>query len=388
MARYTEFYRGRRKRRNYAFIPFVIALALVAVVVVLFYGMQKYAVITKDGVDVVLPGMEREETVLGGPDGELPVFDEVPVTLVIENPDYSGVKAVAGKDVEPLRAIFIASEDLNSDNLFSRAAQLNSGNALVLEMKPRSGYLKWTSNAKLAVDYGLMEQNELADNWKAMILGLQQYAGEQEKEIRLVAQISCCVDSALATRSADFALRNAAGFDIIDDTGYWLDPYNTQLRSYIVELVRELYDLGFDEVVLADVAHPVVETPEGQDPMQFLYSKEMSTVPTPENAVCGFALYVANELADRSGGLGIYTGTRRSLVGLDEGTGQNAPLFLKVYDRVWFRTDRYEYTFNYQDIEKHVSIGSANDRFIPVVINYLPDNSSWVYIEDLEALNG
>ena len=161
MARYTEFYRGRRKRRNYAFIPFVIALALVAVVVVLFYGMQKYAVITKDGVDVVLPGMEREETVLGGPDGELPVFDEVPVTLVIENPDYSGVKAVAGKDVEPLRAIFIASEDLNSDNLFSRAAQLNSGNALVLEMKPRSGVCLWESHAQMATAYSLTQQNEL-----------------------------------------------------------------------------------------------------------------------------------------------------------------------------------------------------------------------------------
>ena len=101
--------------------------------------------------------------------------------------------------------------------------------------------------------------------------------------------------------------------------------------------MRELYDLGFDEVVLADVAHPAPETPEGQEPMSFVYSRAMSTEPSPQNAVCGFAVYVEEQLADRPGVLSIYTGTRRSLVTLDEGTGQDAPLFLKIYDRTTSR---------------------------------------------------
>ena len=67
-------------------------------------------------------------------------------------------------------------------------------------------------------------------------------------------------------------------------------------------------------------------------------------------------------------------------------TLQDAALFLRLYDRVYFRTDRYEFTFNFADIKGSVSIGSAQDRFVPVVINYLPDNTSWVYIEDLESL--
>ena len=355
--------------------------------VVLFYGMQKYAVITKDGVDVVLPGMEPEGLALDSQGKEIRSFDPVETELVIESPDYSRVTAVAGKDAGPLRAIFIASDDLNRDNLLNRAAQLNSGNALVLEMKPRSGYLMWQSETKMCRDYGLAVQSDLAEAWPQMLQELRDYAGEQDKELRLVAQISCCLDSMLATRSTFYALRNAAGFDVNDENGYWLDPYNADLRSYIVQLVRELYAMGFDEVVLADVAHPVAQVAEGQDPPTYLYTREMSTTPNPTNAVCGFALYVARELADRDGLLSIYTGTRRSLVGLDAGTGQDAPLFLKLYDRVYFRTDRYEYTFNFQDIDGYVSIGSPNDRFIPVVINYLPDNSSWVYIEDLSALN-
>lgn len=385
MARVTEFYRGRRKKKNLAVIPFVVLLGLTMLLVVLFYGMQKYAVITKDGVDVVLPGMAGPEG--GSLSGETPVFETVEAQLILDQPDYSDVKATAGKNVQPMRAIFIGADDLNSDNLFSRVDQLNSGNALVLEMKSRSGYLSWTSYAKMAQDYGLSAQSDLADNWKAMLMGLRDYAATQDKQVWIAAQISCCLDSVLATRSTGYALRSEAGFGINTEAGYWLDPYNQELRRYIVELAEELYELGFDEVILADVAHPVLEVPEGQDPPKFLYTKEMSTTPSPANAVRGFARYVAEELADRPGLLSIYTGTRRSLVGLDEGSGQDAPFFLKLYDRVYFRTDRYEYTFNFDDIDGYVSVGDPHDRFVPVVINYLPDNSTWVYIEDLEALN-
>ena len=62
MARVQEFYKGRRKRRNYAFIPFIALLALFSVMLVLFYGMQKYAVISKDGVSIRLPILEDGQT--------------------------------------------------------------------------------------------------------------------------------------------------------------------------------------------------------------------------------------------------------------------------------------------------------------------------------------
>ena len=147
--------------------------------------------------------------------------------------------------------------------------------------------------------------------------------------------------------------------------------------------------MGFDEVVLADVMHPVVDTvqnAEGEDVKAvFLYSREMSTEPNPITAICGFAVYAAEELEERSGLLSIYTDSARSLVRDDEGSGQNAVLFMKIYDRVFYRTDRYTYTFNLQDMEGSVPYGNVHDRFVPVVINLIPhDNSSWVYIERSE----
>ena len=383
MAKNREFYRGQKKKRNFALIPFVVGLALIALVVVAFYGLQKYVVITKDGVQVVLPGEEQEKP-LDPESSQEREFASVPVDLIFDEPDYSRITARAGRQAKPMRAIYIAAEDVNRENLLKRAEQLNSGNALVLEMKPRSGYLLWVSDTELAQQYSLSVVNELTSDMPGMLQELRDYAAEQDKDIWLVAQISCCVDGLLATRTTDFALRTASGADYVDETGYWLDPYNAVLRRYIVALVQELYDMGFDEVILADVMHPVPETREGETPV-FIYTREMSAAPSPINAICGFALYVANQLEDRPEGrqLSIYLDTARSLVRYDEGTGQNGVLFFKLYDRIYYRTDRYTYTYNYTDIESNVTLGNPHDRFVPVVINYLPDNTSWVYIEDL-----
>ncbi len=389
MARNREFYKGQKKRRNYALIPFVVGLALITLIVVAFYGLQKYVVITKAGVQVVLPGQE-EETPLD-PEGERErEFGQVPVDLIFDEPDYSRITARAGRSARPMRAIYIAAEDVNRENLLKRAEQLNSGNALVLEMKPRSGYLLWVSQTELAQAYSLSVQNELTQNMAGMLQDLRNYGIEQEKDIWLAAQISCCVDGLLATRTTGYALRTQNGSDYVDDTGYWMDPYNADLRRYIVELINELYDLGFDEVILADVMHPVPATQNGQAPVSFLYTREMSAAPSAINAICGFALNIANQMEDRPDGklLSIYLDTARSLVRYDEGTGQNGVLFFKLYDRIYYRTDRYTYTYNYSDIEGSVTIGSPKDRFVPVVINYLPDNTSWVYIEDLPETEG
>ena len=53
MAKNSDFYRGRRQRRNYWLIPFILLIGLITLLVVLFYGLQKYAVISDDTVKVV-----------------------------------------------------------------------------------------------------------------------------------------------------------------------------------------------------------------------------------------------------------------------------------------------------------------------------------------------
>ena len=388
MARNPEFYQGRRQRRNYWLIPFILLLGLITLIIVLFYGVQKYATISDEGVKVVLPGMEiGSESGEEKEEAEEMVVETIVPEIVFEAPDYSRVAATAGRNVKSLRAVYLEASELNLERLQSAAASLVDGNALMLEMKPRSGQLVWNSKAAMAVSYGLSTDTDFSNSLPAVIPALKER--EDGKRVYMVAQISCFIDDLLAARSNQFALRTAYGLNYSDEYGTWLDPYNSDVRNYIIDLAKELYEMGFDEVVLADVMHPVVDTvqnAEGEDVKAvFLYSREMSTEPNPITAICGFAVYAAEELEERSGLLSIYTDSARSLVRDDEGSGQNAVLFMKIYDRVFYRTDRYTYTFNLQDMEGSVPYGNVHDRFVPVVINLIPhDNSSWVYIERSE----
>ncbi len=375
MARNLEFYKGRRKKRNYALVPSAIALGVIMLIVVLFYGMQKYAVITKDGVSVELPILSDGKTAIDSSGNEVRVFDTVDTEVIYDEPDYSYITATAGKDVQEFRAIFVPYTDLTSDKLKEYTARLSQGNGLVLEMKPRSGQLMWDSQSDMALSYGLTVSSEQTADMPNLITQIK----EDNKGIYLAAQISCCIDELFASRSTTVTLRRADNNgNVIDDTGTWLDPYNLSVRNYIVQLARELYDMGFDEVILADVAHPVFE-----EPLEIIYTRQLSTTASAKTAVCGFAIYVANQLDDRTGKLSIYCDTKPALVRADD-NGQDARLFMKIYDRVYLRTDKFAYPYNVDDIKDYIGNGKVNDRLVPVVENYLPDNSSWVLVDVAE----
>ena len=372
MARVQVFYKGRRKRRNYLFIPFVILLAIISVGMVTFYGLQKYAVINKDSVSIELPILADKNAVFASQGHEIKSFDPVNVSVVLEEPDYSGIEAVAGEKVKPMRAIFVPYTDLNHDKLQEYVSRLNQGNALLLEMKPRSGQLMWESQAEMAVNYGISVPSETTAAVRDFL------ADMEEKDIYLAAQISCCIDNLLPTRTSAYTIKNEIGMNYQDGNGFWLDAYNEAVRKYAAQMAQELFDMGFDEVVLADVAHPTLT-----EPVTLLYTNEISTQRNTSLAVCGFAVSVARQLQDReSGALSIYCDTRPVLVKTDLTTGQDARLFMKLYDRVYLKTDKSAYPYNVEDIQSNVSIGTVYDRLMPVVENYIPtDNSSWVLVD-------
>ena len=54
---------------------------------------------------------------------------------------------------------------------------------------------------------------------------------------------------------------------------------------------------------------------------------------------------------------------------------------------MYYETDRGTYNYNLQDVTHSISEEDAARRFVPVVVNYLPDNPdkiSWVLIDKEE----
>ncbi len=372
MARGSQYYRGKRKKRNRVLIPAAILLGLISLVVVLFYGMQKYVVIEKDRIHIVSPLLENAAEGVSPEEGGKIELETTDANIIFESPDYSAVEPRTGQGLKTVRAIFVKADEMYPEKIEEYAARLMVGNALVLEMKPRSGVLKWDSKAWSATSFSLA-----GDPLSVEMRGL--LAKLKEDGVYLVAQISICRDELYASRSSTVTLHNDAGFNYMDEEGSWLDAYSLDLLDYTVTMCRELYAMGFDEVVLADVAHPVL--PED---VSVRYCREMSTTQGPVNEICGFAVSVADELADREGKLSIYVDSQPALVGLDAASGQDGMLFFKLFDRVYFLTDRYAYNFNVADLQNKPIAGRLSERFVPVVYNYLPDNPdkvSWVLID-------
>ncbi len=383
MAKSNEFYKGTsRRRRSRILIPAAVLVFIIAVLVVLFYGMQKYAVITKDDVKVRPAILGETPEVEAGDTGITLELETVDVDIDFDEPDYNAVERIADGVVQPIRAIFVAQENLNVEDLTAYASRLVTGNALVIEMKPRSGVIQWYSQSEIALAYGL--SGTLPEDVEKKLKELH-----DDRGVWLAAQIAICRDELYASRSTVVTLRNAAtGGNYIDDGGSWLDAYNLELRQYTIDMITELYAMGFDEVILSDVAHPVLPTDENQPEVTLAYTRDMSTHPSAVHAVCGFAVSIAQEFKDRPDEkvLSIYVDSKKALVGTDTANGQSAPMLFKLYDRVYFRTDRYEYNFNIDDVTSYVGPGAVVDRFVPVVYNYLPDNPgqiSWVLV-DLE----
>ena len=115
MARNAEFYKGSRKKRSHYYVIVAVAVALLALLVVLFYGMQKYAVITKDDVKVELPilGGEGAGTAgLAGEEDDTP-FEQTTVSISFDTPDYSSIQPIARTDLRQMRAIYVPHENIN-----------------------------------------------------------------------------------------------------------------------------------------------------------------------------------------------------------------------------------------------------------------------------------
>lgn len=373
MARVQEFYKGRRKRRNYALIPFIVLLLIFSLGMVLFYGMQKYAVITDDGVSVELPILkDPNATTVDSQGREIINFKPVNTEIIYQQPDYSLTAAKPDPDAPPVRAIFIPAENITRDKLLEYAARLVSGNALLLEMKPRTGEMLWESHTQMAMAYSLSMATERTAQMPELIKLLK------DEDIYLVAQISCCIDETLPTRTTAFCLQTETGMLYRDESGTWLDAYNLELRTWIAEMVQELYALGFDEVVLADLGHPVL--PE-ENPPKLVYTREISTPRSTDTAVCGLAAGVARMLSERDGVLSIYIDSKPALVKTDATNGQNGPYYMKLYDRVYLKTDKYAYSYNVADIQPHTQYGKVYDRLVPVVDNYIPENTSWILVD-------
>lgn len=349
-----DIYRGRRKFHVPLTIFLFVLAGLLVGTVVLFYALQQYIVYDQSGVTLQLPFMREEteapveeETVVS------PVFEPIAVQVIYEEPDFSEIDLGGWEALSETRTRFIPYADASSDTKLAAAlSNALSGDftGVVLELKNESGRLAWASSCELAADYGTAGTMDYTETIESL----------HERGLTCAAQISCCADELMATRNWPATLQLYAGTPYRDSGGkYWLDPYNRTIRSYIAELTAELAAMGFDEIILADLYHPVSDS-------EFLYSVTLQTGASPVVAVCQMGMRAVETAQDTGAAVSALIDTDSLRNGLSDKTGQDIATFWRIFARLYCPTDAWSAASDMELAIDSMTAGDAAVRFVPV----------------------
>lgn len=254
-------YRGNRRRVGFL-IPTLIILCVLAAITLIYLNAN--LTVTEKGTELRLPFSEK--TILIGGDKEK--VEDVP--LIIEEAQPSGLESKEEPDEYKTRietSIFLPMDVvLDSDTLDTSLELLkdSSINTVVLEVKADDGKLAFKTSDPTAVEYNINQEDgtQLAD-----ALAKIKAAG-----LNAVAQISCFRDDLMPREAQTLACRSKKKVIWLDeDECTWLNPYSDSAREYIINVIEDVCEIGFSEILLTHLSFPM----DGETSV-IHYSKEES----------------------------------------------------------------------------------------------------------------
>lgn len=366
--RSKDIYRGRRKFRTPLMILLFLLAFLLVFAIVAFYGLQQFLVYDDNGVSLQFTSQKQTKTVETAASTPAPTPDVtgMQVNIVFTDPSFDDIALTVGEEIAPLKARQIAFSDVMDSTKLAAgiSAAVESGcNAVVLEMKTASGQLAWASATELAASYGTSGITDFTETLAAL----------HEQGLYAVAKVAVCADDLMAVRNWPIALRGADGQPYQDENGhFWLDPYNREVREYILPLLQELAAMGFDEILLTELRHPV--GPEGT---VFQYSKTLRSDPSARAAVCQLARKLAETMQSSNVKLSVQIESSALSSDGAAANGQDLRVFWKLFDRIVCSTssDEAEATCG-----SALSFGGNRERFVPMCTWSAPSGwDSYIY---------
>ncbi len=239
MARGYRGYRG--KNTGGWMVPVLCVLCIAAAAVSLL--LHRCLVYTPEGTQLRLPFSDKT----------IPVSEEAEpeqVDLIIEEPVDVPTQAPVAEQAQS--AVFVPIDAvLDGAKLDGIIAELvdSSVNTAVLEIKADDGRLAFVSQSPTAKAAGANAESNDAVKSALEKLG--------QKGINVCAQISCFRDNLVPYSNRSFALRTTDDLTWLDpQENRWLNPCADVAVDYAVQIVSEVYDLGFKEVILENLTFP------------------------------------------------------------------------------------------------------------------------------------
>lgn len=231
-------YKGRSTLTDKLRVLAVVLLILVVLAAAAVFAAQDYIVYTEDGPRLQLPGFLRQDP----PEDQPPAPPEPgDISVVIEPPEDPPEEEEAW-----LRAAALPIEAVAQGTLASQAAEYGA-NAVILDMKTDQGRLNFVSQQAVAAQVGANSSLEGIND---------QLRAAAEGDLYLIARMSCFRDHRVGTENA-YAITTNPGRRWTDLGGVrWSSPASQAVRDYLVGVMTELAELGFDEILLEYSGYP------------------------------------------------------------------------------------------------------------------------------------
>lgn len=309
-------YRGRRSTTDVLKTVALILAVLVVLAVAGVWMAQKYIVYDDGGYHLELPFFQKE-----GPAQEPEDFRVAiePAASQPEETPEEGEPLLAAVTV-PLSAV----EDGSAEALAAQAG----ANSVLLDMKTDRGQLGFVSQLAMAASAGVNAgQADINRQLQALNSG----------ELYTVARLSCFRDHALA-KDETYAIRTNSGYRWTDPEELrWSSPASQAVQDYLVALMVELAQLGFDEIVLEHWGYPA----QSDGPLGNIQAGDRYPAGELEAVAAAFLAQAAAALEPYDVRLSLAVSASQ-LSGEDPGTGLTAEALNASVDRIWMEGGRTE----------------------------------------------
>lgn len=240
MARGYRNYRGRASKGKAVLAVFLVLVILAALSAL---AMQRYIAYDENGSPFFrLPERQREE------DPAEPPEDLPPVEIRPEDPGDLEVVVPEPEKPPAFRAYSLPVVPLTGAVWEAARAEMGDAyNAVAVTLKAPGGAVYYASGT--APKEALKTVQGTTDTL-ALITG--------DQEVYAIARLSCLPDKfAPYMNNKPMGMKNkTTGKMFRADGTTWLDPAQTASREYLCGLVREIAEMGFDEILLTDAGYP------------------------------------------------------------------------------------------------------------------------------------
>lgn len=222
-------------------------LALIALVCCLLLWVQRFILYTPEGVRLDFSLTDPTDAPVSPMD---PTRNPIHIEYVTpQEPDETPDIPIHEED--RLAGYYIEASALQEDDftlIYEQLAALPAGTPVMMDVRSIRGNYYYSSA------YGNVSTLYDADKMDALI----QYLAEGD--FYLIARFPALRNQAFATKNPLIGIQHVNGYVWADaDGAYWVDPTKDSVLTHLIQVIKELRGLGFDEVVLQDFRIPESE---------------------------------------------------------------------------------------------------------------------------------